>query len=131
MTEKQKDDLVRYRFTKAQEAIVEVNGLMQMHMWNLAVNRLYYACYYAVSALLANSDISSKTHAGTRQMFGQHFVVTGKVKKSTGEYYSKIFTYRQKGDYEDFFDYTESDISELIPPAKELVAEIGILLSSS
>ena len=129
MNPQQRAELVNYRFSKAKETIAEADALMKMEMWNLVVNRLYYACFYAVSALLANSEIYFKTHSGTRQMFGLHFVAPGKVQQLTGNYYSKIFTFRHKGDYEDFMDFEESDVLPLMSPAKELINEIENILN--
>ena len=39
------------------------------------------------------------------QMFGLHFVNTGIISRNSGKTYSDIFDRRQKGDYEDFFDF--------------------------
>ena len=47
-----KDNLVRYRITKARETIEDARILANANRWNPCVNRLYYACFYAVSALL-------------------------------------------------------------------------------
>ncbi len=35
---------------------------------------LYYACYYAVAALLLKYDIQTQTHNGVKTMPGLHFV---------------------------------------------------------
>lgn len=36
---------------------------------------MYYACFYAVSALLLHAEIDGvKSHEGVRQMFGKHFI---------------------------------------------------------
>jgi uncharacterized protein (UPF0332 family) len=128
MNDQQRADLVKYRYNKSVEAFGEAQQLVENEMWNLAVNRLYYACYYCVSALLVQNNILSKSHLGSRQMFGLHFVKTGIVAKETAEYYAKIFTFRQKGDYEDFFDYDREDVLYLIEPARNLINEIARLL---
>jgi uncharacterized protein (UPF0332 family) len=89
---------------------------------------LYYACYYAVSALLLIKGIKAQTHAGIRQMFGLHFVKTGLIDKELGRYYSNIFDKRLTGDYDDFIDYDKNDILNLIEPAKELIDSINSLI---
>jgi len=45
--------------------------------WNPCVNRLYYACFYAVSALLIQQGLSSSKHTGVRSLFNRHYVKTG------------------------------------------------------
>ena len=119
------EELVRYRFTKASDTLQEIDILLQNELWNTAVNRLYYACYYAVSALLLNHSITAQTHAGVRQMFGMHIIKPGKISKDLGKFYSDIFDMRQTGDYEDFIDFSKDDVNELIIPAKELIEAIG------
>jgi uncharacterized protein len=42
--------LVRYRLGRAKEALEEVVLLLESNHTNTFVNRLYYACFYAVSA---------------------------------------------------------------------------------
>ena len=77
MSDQENQELIQYRFDKALETITEAEFLMKNHFWNNTVNRLYYSCYYAVSALLASVKIYPKTHAGTNQMFSLHFVKQG------------------------------------------------------
>ncbi len=62
---------------RANDTLNEIGILLQNQFYNNAVNRLYYACFYAVSALLVSKEIQSKTHSGTKQMFGLHFVKLG------------------------------------------------------
>jgi uncharacterized protein (UPF0332 family) len=78
MTNDDKRALVAYKYAKALDTLGEVGSHIDNHFWATAVNRLYYACFYAVSALLVDKGISVKTHAGVRQMFGLHFISTGR-----------------------------------------------------
>jgi len=104
MNEKDRQDLVQYRISKARETLDEVSLHVQNELWNTAMNRLYYACYYAVAALLISKDIKVTTHAGARQMFGFHFIKSGLIDKDLGKFFSDLYDMRQKGDYEDFVD---------------------------
>lgn len=128
MNEKDRHDLINYRITKARETFDEVSLHIKNELWNTAVNRLYYACYYAVIALLIEKEITALTHAGVRQMFGLHIVKTGIIKKDLGKFYSDIFDMRQTGDYEDYFDYRKEDVLDLITPANALITKIEGLL---
>jgi len=124
MTEPEKKDLLNYRLTRAKETIEEVDILIENKLWNTAVNRLYYACFYAVSGLLVYNSLNAQTHAGVRQMFGLHFVKTGLIDKSLGKFYTDIFDKRQSGDYDDFISYTKDDVIDLLEPAKHLIKAI-------
>ena len=85
---------------------------------------MYYACYYAVSALLVAHGISTKSHDGVIQMFGLHFIRTGVFPAYFGRNYSQLFNERLTGDYEDLFNHDEVSTAELYPKAKEIVAGV-------
>ena len=51
------EDYIAYRIQRAKETILEVEIHIQNEFWNTAVNRMYYACYYAVGALLIKNGI--------------------------------------------------------------------------
>jgi uncharacterized protein (UPF0332 family) len=116
--------------TKLKDTLKEVDVLIANKFWSTSVNRLYYACYYAVIALLIKNGIKAQTHAGARQMFGLHFIKTGLIDKELGKFYSDIFDKRQTGDYDDFVTFTEDEIRSLLPPARGLIHEIEKLISN-
>ncbi|MCD6011331.1 MAG: hypothetical protein K0Q79_1193 [Flavipsychrobacter sp.] len=125
----EKQQLTQLRLHKAKDTLREVHILMDNALWNIAVNRLYYACFYAVSALLECRDVHTKTHGGAQQMFGLHFLKTGIIKEETGDFFSTLFRMRQSADYEFLTDYEKEDVQPLIQPALDLVAEIEQFLS--
>jgi len=92
------------------------------------VNRLYYACFYAVIALLLQNNIETQSHDGTRTQFGLHFVKTGLIDKKYGKLYTKLFDFRQKGDYGDLYDYDGPTISPLISSVREFIDVIKQLM---
>ena len=129
MNDHDRQELVIYRLNKAKETMKEVDVLIENKFWSAAINRLYYACYYAVTALLVKNEIRAHTHAGVRQMFGLRFVKTGLIDKESGKFYSDIFDKRQTGDYDDFVTFTEEEVRSLLPPAKKLIYKIEKLLT--
>ncbi len=129
MNQQENVDYVKYRMTRAKETLKEVEFLVENKLFYTAVNRLYYACFYAVSALLIQNEIKAKKHAGVKQMFGLHFVLTGKIDIASGEFYTYIFEKRQKSDYEDLISFNEAEVKELILPAQKLIKSIEHLLT--
>ena len=117
MNKADKTELVTYRINRAKETLSEVEFHVENKKWNTAVNRLYYACYYAVTALLIWNDISTKTHNGVRQMFGLHFIKPGIISEKHGFFYTDIFEMRQTGDYDDFIVFEEDKVVALLAPA--------------
>jgi uncharacterized protein (UPF0332 family) len=62
-------------------------------------------------------------------MFGLHFIVSGRIPKEHGQFFSEIFNKRQAGDYDDFIVYSRETAEELIPPASRLISAIESLLT--
>ena len=86
-----KRDIVNYRRQKAHDLMHDVDILIENELWNSTVNRMYYACFHIISALLIMHEIEVKTHMGVRQAFGLHFVRSGILQPECGRIFSKIY----------------------------------------
>ena len=117
-------ELVLYRLTRARETLEDARLLANAGRWNACVNRLYYACFYAISALLVRDSLSSSKHAGVRGFFNRHYVKTGKVPKELARIYNDLFERRQEGDYIDFVSFQQHQVLPWISEAEELVGYI-------
>ena len=124
MTDFKPDDYINYRLQRANETISEIEILIENKFWNTAINRMYYACFYAVGALLVKNGVVTSSHSGSRQKFGQLFIHTGLISKELGKHYSELFEKRQKGDYNDFFDFDEETVVKLYQPSIDFIREI-------
>lgn len=122
------EDLVLYRMARADEAMEDARILAMAGRWNACVNRLYYACFYAVSALLVRDGLSSSKHAGVRSLFNKQYVRTGKVPKDLARIYNDLFERRQEGDYIDFVSFQESQVLPWIAKADELIRYVADLI---
>ena len=96
MNNEERAELVGYKMARARETLTEVKLQISNKLFHTAINRLYYACFYAVSALLINNEINARKHSGVKQMFGLHFVSTGLIEDKLGAFYSNIFEKRQE-----------------------------------
>ena len=127
LTDEERLQVVTYRLEKSRNTLADAERVIAMQMWTTGANRLYYAAYYAVSALLIANGIVAKTHEGIIRMFNQHFVMTGKVDREMGRQYNILFTMRLTGDYGDCFDLQEKDIAPMVEPAQKLVSTVSAL----
>lgn len=130
MTDEQRRDIVMYRIDNAVSTLNEIKEHISNGFYNTAVNRMYYACFYAVSALLIAHQIEVKSHDGTRLKFGQHFVLTGIVPKDSGKFYRMIFEKRSAGDYEDFITHDLKSAEALYPETRQFVCRIKELVDA-
>ena len=117
-----------YRMARSQETLKDARILANAGRWNACVNRLYYACFYAVSALLVRHGLSSSKHTGVRSLFNRQYVKTGKVPKEFARTYNDLFERRQEGDYIDFVRFQESQVLPWISKAEELIVYITSLV---
>ena len=72
-----------------------------------AVNRAYYAIFYAANALLRTRGIVRSKHSGVIAAFRQHFVKPGLVEVEYSDIYGRVMEDRHVSDY---------DIETLIEP---------------
>ena len=114
-------ELVLHRLRRARETLEDARILADARRWNPCVNRLYYACFYAVSALLVQAGLSSSKHAGVRSLFNRHFVKTGKVAKGNARIFNDLFERRQESDYMDFVSFDESQVRPWVLEPKRLL----------
>jgi uncharacterized protein len=119
-----RDDYIRYRYQRGLEAYDDALILLEKKRWNTIINRLYYACFYAVIALLLKKNIETHTHDGARNQFNLQFVKKGLIDIKQGKLFSKLFDYRQKGDYGDLFDFDEHLVLPLFDQVKEFLEEV-------
>lgn len=124
---KTQDDYIRFRLERAWKTFEDAKSLANLKSWNSSVNRLYYACFYAVLALFSKYQLLSYTHSGVKTQLSLHFVKTGKLDKNFGILFGDLLDLRQKGDYGDFFDLKEKDVTELIPKVEGFLKEIKTL----
>lgn len=120
--------LIKYRLERAHETIKEAELLLTGNYYNAAINRLYYACFYAAEALLLSKGISTRTHAGVRSMLGLHFVSKGLMSIDSGKTFSVLFELRHDGDYDDFAYSDRETVEEYIPKANAFINEVETLL---
>ena len=128
LTDENYEALARYRQERAHETIAEIPYLRERGYYNTATKRLYYACYYAMVALLIKNHIQASTHAGVKQMLGLHFVSKGLISKESNRSFSLLFERRHSSDYDDFVYATSEEVDELLPKAQVFISEIERLL---
>ena len=127
LSEENRRDVVSYRIERAYIALDQAKKNLQINCLEVTANRLYYAAYYAASALLIAYGIRTKSHEGNISQFGQHFVMTGILSRDLGKFYNNLFQMRLTGDYSDTFGLTEDDVVPWIQPTEVFINEVTAL----
>jgi uncharacterized protein (UPF0332 family) len=115
--------LIRYRLKEADDSIAEAKLLLKAGMSLRAVaNRLYYAMFYSVLALLQEKQMGTSKHFGAISLFDREFIKTGIFDKEMSKTLHRAFELRQKADYLEQADVSRADVEELLPKAIEFAA---------
>jgi len=124
------EDLIKYKLERSGETLEEAKIMLRSSHLFGAANRIYYACFYAVSALLLSKDLSSHKHSGVLSLFNRHFVKTGLIPVELGKFYSRLFDTRTESDYADLVTIDLKEIQDnlktaeiFIPAVKSLIKE--------
>lgn len=126
----EREEIVQHRLWRAYETLEDAHILAREDRWNPCVNRLYYACFYAVSALLLRHNLSSYKHSGVRSLFNQHFVKTDRIARALAQGYNDLFARCQEGDYVDFVHFDGAQVRPWIEDAEQFVKAIADLINA-
>ena len=129
LDEQSRIGLIHYRMERADETMEEAGILAERGHYNAAVNRLYYACFYATQALLLKHHIAATTHAGVKSMLGLHFISKGIISVEHGKTFNTLFEKRHSSDYEAFAYCDKAMVEDLTPLAEAFIATIKELLN--
>lgn len=124
------DELAHHRIARAHEALDEADLLIDQRHFSGALNRLYYAAFYAARALLATRNLDSSRHSGVIGLFQEHFVRTGLVSTEVARALPRAFEKRQTSDYGDFSEPTSEEVLSLRVQVRAFVASCEKILGN-
>ena len=123
--------LVQYRLDRAREALMEASLLLDSGHANTGVNRLDYACFYAVSALLLTKGLTATSHSGLRTLFHQHVIRPGLLPLGQGPLYDRLFDQRQRSDYADLVHFGVDEVRAWSVEAQAFVDAVVVLIQQA
>lgn len=124
MKPEQLAELLRYRMEQAHETLRESEILLREAALRGAVNRAYYAMFYALLALLATRQLGTSKHSGALSLFDREFVKTGLFPRELSRALHLAFDLRQKHDYGEMISLTQEIAGEALQDARTFVLAI-------
>lgn len=121
--------LITYRMERARESLQAAEIMLEKGMLIFAMNRVYYAMFYAVQAVLVTRKVSFSKHGKVKAYFNHEMVKQGIFPVEMGKLYNKAFEYRQKFDYVDFAVPDEDMVKEYLQKARGFLEQIQKYLS--
>ncbi len=121
MNAEQIDALLRYRIEQAHESLREATILRTAEAQRGAINRAYYAMFYALLALLATRQLGTSKHSGAISLFDREFVKTGVFPLALSKSLHLAFERRQVHDYGEMIELNFAMVDETITDANAFV----------
>lgn len=126
--EKSLKEAVSYWIGKGMDSLDAAEDEFRADRLSFSVNRIYYACFYAVSAVLLQERFKFIKHSGVRAAFHKHLVRPGLVSRKNGQFYDELFEARQRGDYIELVYFQKEQVEKWLQHAKEFVGEVILLI---
>jgi len=130
ISEQRRATVVRYWWSKAEESLTSAEREMKAGSLGFAMNRIYYAAFYAVSAALLERQSSSKKHSGVRSAFHREFIKNGLLDPQWGRFYNELFEDRQEGDYVALIEFELDYVQDQLIRCREFLTQLRSLITS-
>ena len=117
-------ELCQYRLKQADEAVSEALLLQKAGHYRGAINRAYYAMFYAIQVLVIQNKVKVSKHSGVISYFDREFVKSGIIDKKFSKWLHRLFDLRQDADYGDMFEPSEEQVQQAVGQAREFVMRI-------
>jgi uncharacterized protein (UPF0332 family) len=72
----------------AHESLAAAKFNLDNDFYSVAANRIYYAAFYAATALLKTKSLSFSKHSAVLSAFRQQFIKTGEFSPDAGDFFS-------------------------------------------
>lgn len=128
LSESERSIIVKREMEKAERTFEDVLFCSRENRWEAAANRLYYALFHAMSALLVSDGHQVKSHRGILALFGEYYVRTGLFSKKDGALLSNLVIMRDNSDYNCFFEADEEKLRPFLEPTRLLIEKIGLYI---
>ena len=109
----------------AQEMLEVARHNLNDGFYASAVNRAYYAIFYAANALLSTKGLARGKHSGVISAFRQHFVKTGIIETAFSDIYGRVMDHRHTSDYDLTCSIEEKQIHEDLHDASKFAERVN------
>ncbi len=93
-----------------------------------AINRAYYAVFYAANAMISTQGLARSKHSGVIGAFRQVFVKSGIIEAEYSHIYGRVMDDRHLGDYEIKVPVTPDEAARDLEDARRFVNRVETYL---
>jgi uncharacterized protein (UPF0332 family) len=121
-------EIVSYWIEKANDSLNAAQDDLKAGRFSFSVNRIYYACFYAASAVLLQKGLRFKKYSGVRAAFHKHIVKPALITREYGQFYDEIYEARQRGDYIELVHFEKRQVEKWLKQASEFIKVVRSLI---
>ena len=117
-------DLCIYRIQTAKDTLDAAKLCIEYKHYKDAINRCYYAAFYAVKAILALEGKDFKRHKDVMGYFNKEYVAKNIFPREIGRKLGTLQRVREKSDYDDFYIASKDKAEEQFQTAELVIFEV-------
>lgn len=119
-----KIELSKRRLEIAHERLTTAKAMLELGDYKASANRLYYAIFSAMRAVLALDGFDSKKHSGIIARFRQSYIKTGIFSTEMSKIIDDLEVIIEDSDYDDFYIISKEDIKIQSQKAEHFISEV-------
>jgi len=123
-----RQSLIDYRLRQATDTIELAIFLTTNGKYIIAVNRIYYGMYYALTALALKNGFETSKHGRLIGWFNREYIATKRLDPQLGKILRNAFQNRTKGDYDAFIDFSVAEVDTMLSEMTDFINEIKNLV---
>lgn len=125
-----KIELSKRRLEIAHERLTTAKAMLELGDYKASANRLYYAIFSVMRAVLALDGFDSKKHSGIIARFRQSYIKTGILDTEMSKIIDDLEVIREDSDYDDFYIILKEDVEIQAKRAEYFVSEVESYLQN-
>lgn len=125
-----KIELSKRRLEIAHERLTTAKAMLELGDYKASANRLYYAIFSAMRAVLALDGFDSKKHSGIIARFRQSYIKTGILDTEMSKIIDDLEVIREDSDYDDFYIILKEDVEIQAKRAEYFASEVESYLQN-
>ena len=128
ISENDRESLIDYRLKQALETVELAKFLVMSEKLIIAVNRIYYGMYYALTALALKNKFETSKHGQLIGWFNKEYISTKRLDSKYGKILRNAYQNRTKGDYDAFVNFSKIEVEYMLSEMADFIEEIKRLL---
>ncbi|MCL4560962.1 MAG: HEPN domain-containing protein [Chloroflexi bacterium] len=124
------EQLIQVRIQQANDSLEEADTLYRSGLFRGAINRAYYAMFYAILALAVQRQATTSKHSGAIAFFDRELIKSGILPRELSRSLHLAFQRRQETDYGDIGLVNNKEAGQALLDARIFVGKIEGYLDS-